>query len=397
MWSEPHYRADSFQDDMIKNLRNVAIPGTGIPLSWFCYSKVTVYLFLLVLYPLVALVAAFHAWRTTNASIWKTYSEHLLEPKDWFSYWRLNCRLASYHSLVMGPASPSYIMENKWTFLKAGKTMGVPVSPWLDVARIVVKDKNVEGGMGIHMYKNTTHGGDWIIQESFENSETIAKLLPADAPLSTLRIITASTLGLPEGSSDSSAPSVRSLSCVFRAGRAGASTDHASILFDVDLSTGKILQGTTNAHWYRLGLANALSTTWLSSHDVTNHPDCNCAVSGNRFHDMDSIKQMVESAHRQLLPDVPVAGWDIALTTKGNFLLEVNLSCNFFRGSFNNDAYIEFVSEYFSQLDRIVHSKNWRNGAHRQHPLHEPAGTRKRCSEESESPIHREEPCRVPL
>merc|ERR1719424_37552 len=28
------------RDDMIKNLRNVAVPGTGIPLSLLCYSKV---------------------------------------------------------------------------------------------------------------------------------------------------------------------------------------------------------------------------------------------------------------------------------------------------------------------------------------------------------------------
>lgn len=110
MWSQPHYRADSFQVDMINNLKNVAVPGTGVPLSWFCYSKLTgiitapcvltlplVYFFLLVLYPLIALAAAFHAWRTTSADFWQTYTTHLLEPTDWFTFWRLNCRLASFH------------------------------------------------------------------------------------------------------------------------------------------------------------------------------------------------------------------------------------------------------------------------------------------------------------
>ena len=51
---------------------------------------------------------------------------------------------------------------------------------------------------------------------------------------------------------------ITALSCVFRAGRQGAATDHDSILFDVDVKTGAIKGGTTNAHWYRLGLLQAL-------------------------------------------------------------------------------------------------------------------------------------------
>jgi len=37
-------RNGTFQDDMKKNLRNVAIPGTGIPLDLLCYSKIQGYL-----------------------------------------------------------------------------------------------------------------------------------------------------------------------------------------------------------------------------------------------------------------------------------------------------------------------------------------------------------------
>ena len=34
------------------------------------------------------------------------------------------------------------------------------------MADVVVKNKNIEGGMGIFFYKNAVHGGDWIIQVS---------------------------------------------------------------------------------------------------------------------------------------------------------------------------------------------------------------------------------------
>ena len=40
------------------------------------------------------------------------------------------------------------------------------------------------------------------------------------------------------------------LSACFRAGRAGASTDHSCVMFDVDLPTCTLKKGTSNAHWY---------------------------------------------------------------------------------------------------------------------------------------------------
>lgn len=165
--------------------------------------------------------------------------------------------------------------------------------------------------MGVHFYHNAAHGGDWIIQQKLENGPSLAAMLPRDAPLSTLRIITSSnwtvdsaakaataaTTAAAAGTADSATAgaatgaatgagagagsgtgaqqqqaqaqqqpsdgvesgaasdcmealgSIQALSCVFRAGRAGAATDHQSILFDVDLASGVIKCGTTNAHW----------------------------------------------------------------------------------------------------------------------------------------------------
>jgi hypothetical protein len=44
--------------------------------------------------------------------------------------------------------------------------------------------------------QNATIGGDWIIQEKLANADWLNELLPENAPLSTLRIITASTWSL---------------------------------------------------------------------------------------------------------------------------------------------------------------------------------------------------------
>jgi hypothetical protein len=138
---------------------------------------------------------------------------------------------------------------------------------------------------------------------------------------------------------------VVALSCVFRAGRAGAATDHDSILFDVDVQTGKIRGGTTNAHWYRLGLSALWSCPWRSSHSYESHPDGDIPVAGSIVPNITEMLRLVEESHYKMCPRVPFAGWDVVLSADPALpvcLLEVNLSCNFFRGSFDKKVRVTF-------------------------------------------------------
>lgn len=64
------------------------------------------------------------------------------------------------------------------------------------------------------------------------------------------------------------------------------------------------------------------------------------------------LQQVVE-AHFKLLPDVTIVGWDVAYTKKGICFLEVNLSCNFFRGTFDVEGYFEWVDRYWAMLDKL--------------------------------------------
>ena len=129
MWNQPHYRNTSFQQDCIDTLQNVAIPGTGIPLSMFCYSYYTALFLVVVCNPIVCLMAAINKaskeYQNFNQFLDITvqyFISHLFHPQDWFSFWRLNCILASYHSLVT--QSPGYANENKWAFLTRGRELG---------------------------------------------------------------------------------------------------------------------------------------------------------------------------------------------------------------------------------------------------------------------------------
>ena len=350
LWSKPHYRNNSFSEDMSKNLRNVSIPGTGIPLSLCCFFKATMYWVIFIANPFVCLLSAINMKRKFGVSWSKAYVEQLICPKDWFSFWRLNCRLASFHSLVTG--SKDYGQEDKWTFLSDGKKKNLPISPFLDIPDIVVKDKNEEGGLGLFFFKNSVNGGDWIIQERLENDSFVKSLLPYNAPLSTLRVITSSRAWMEKNKGNNPGKeSVESLSCVFRAGRQDADTDHSSILFDVDTGTGEILKGTENSHWYKMGFKGITDNPWVSTHEIERHPDNNKLITGEIIPDIKSKLEIVRDAHFKMMPDVPFAGWDLAITSRGVFILEVNLSCNFFRGSFDIKSYIEFINEHFIALD----------------------------------------------
>jgi hypothetical protein len=351
LWDRPHYRNGTFRTDMLKNLVNVAVPGTGIALSWFCYFRIVALGFVLFVYPFLCFVSALKAGEFRLEGVSTAFSEQLLEPKDWFSFWRMNCRLASLHAFVS--QDEGYGMEDKWTFLTEGKARNVPVSPWLDVGKLFVKHRNEEGGLGCALYSNANAGGDWIIQECLKNGPGVKEMLPDDAPLSTFRVVTASRGGL-STPANSTTKMVDSLSCVFRAGRAGAMTDHQSILFDVDTITGKINGGTTNEHWYMLGLDKIWTTPWTCAHDWTEHPDTGRAIAGRTVKNIREILDLVEDAHTKLAPGVPTIGWDVAVTDKGMFLLEGNFSCNFFRGNFDHDSYFRFVQDYFLDLEQTM-------------------------------------------
>lgn len=366
LYHKPHYRKPSYKEDIVDNFANVAIPRTGLPLSLFVWNKPLAFSLVCTASPIVSLLAAFHLWLKTRgkSSISEEYAIRLLAPDDWFSYWRLNCRIAGLHALL-NDMPPGYEMENKWTFLEEGTRKDVPVSPYLSTPAIVVKHKNEEGGMGIYFYKNATEGGDWIIQERISNGEWVNAHLPPNAPLSTFRVITQSR-GAIDVTKECKVEDVTALSCVFRAGRQHAKTDHDAVMFDVDVKTGTVLGGTSNAHWYRLGLHECLpgvGCPWRSSdHDVTHHPDGDIPVSGAVVPDIREMLHLVETSHQRLCPDVPLVGWDVVLSADEKLpvcLLEVNLSCNFFRGSFDRKVYLDFLEDMVVKMQsmRLVADK----------------------------------------
>merc|ERR1711990_1286406 len=243
-------------------------------------------------------------------------------------------------------------------------------------------------------------GGNWILQERLEDSRVLKRLLPANAPLSTMRIVTRSTLSLNElverAGSGASAPkdenkepdfdpvaasAIEPVVAVFRAGRKNAKTDHRAIFFDIDMQSKRIKKGGLNSHWYQTTLASALDAEKdgvFSSAGVftqpgrfaerqagiDRHPDEDAdggedlQLVGREMPMLNESLDMVRRAHAALCADVPLCGWDVALVDCAEtgkpkpVLIEVNLSCNFFLGSYDAGEFYEFCESRFAELDR---------------------------------------------
>jgi hypothetical protein len=114
----------------------------------------------------------------------------------------------------------------------------------------------------------------------------------------------------------------------------------------------------TNAHWYKLGPHHTLRSPWLPEVGFECHPDDpQPLVTGKVIPGMQMALDIVVASHYKLMRDVPIVGWDVTFTPNGIYLLEVNLSCNFFRGSFDMAEYIAFVDAHWSHIERLERAK----------------------------------------
>lgn len=186
-------------------------------------------------------------------------------------------------------------------------------------------------------------GGDWIIQERIYNCSQLANLLPSNAPLSTFRVV---TIANPTTSCDKR---YVPLVFVWRAGRSGEKVDNtpqSSVLFTVDCKSLCITHGVIPATCYQVGKLGAPAL--VSMLHVTDHPDTKNTLQGTPLPCAHSAIPMCLEAHRQLTPNVPLVGWDVAVAEDhGTVLLEANLSPNFFGGEYDRQQYLRLIDAYF--------------------------------------------------
>lgn len=353
-WGAPHYASRTFGAELSRRFQGVAIPGTGIPLAWVCASRLVALCFLIWIYPALALLYAL-CRRLSGAapSMRSAFAEALLEPRDRLSMWLLNTVLAARHARLTRGRAVGYHREDIFAFQETAERLGIPVAPCHTATSLVVKSRRGDvTGPSTRIFSNAASGGKWIVQEQLENDSFIASILPSGAPLSTLRVVTASRGGGLSGAEADGA--IYALSCTFRASRAGAlpgEDSNAAILFPVDLGTGLLGPGVFGSRWKR-GLRSLAVLRETLEPSIVQHPDCDARVAGRTVPDIADLERLCVDAHRQMAPDVPLAAWEVALSTRGRLLLGVRFGCDF-GGPVQMDMqrYLGLVDEYFKFLE----------------------------------------------
>ena len=209
-----------------------------------------VYLFsILVIYPMFIFIYSIVNYLYNRVNIIKTYNKQLLCPDSWFCIWRINSTLIQYFYTKTLSTNLKY--ENKKLFLLEANKLNIPISSYKN-DDYIIKNINIEGGLGIKLYKNAFNNGEWIIQKKLTNNDFISSLLSDNAPLSTIRVVTLY---------DKEYDCYYTLSAVFRAGINNSITDHNSILYNINIDTGEIEDGVSNNYWYKIGFKNIFDKT----------------------------------------------------------------------------------------------------------------------------------------
>jgi hypothetical protein len=321
-----HYRNSTYGRDMYLNCSDLNIPHTTISLNYIFLNKFML-LFTILLYPIYGIFYSIYKYFKCSLTFNDIYYS-VLFPNNWFINWRINCNITYLYYLNGG----DYLeLEDKWLFSKKCIHNNIPVSPLIKT-NLFIKHKEIDGGQGCFKYNNVFNGGNWLIQENFENSSFLKNILPENAPLSTIRLVTINTNN-----------TIKILVGVLRAGLKDSNTDHNSILFNIDIDSGCILFGKCINNWYK-NRNNFKNLVFIK------HPQHNKKITGTIIPDWNLIKKLVIDTHFKISSTVPIIGWDVALTNKGIFLLEANYSCSLFNAEFNKNLYLDFINERYKLI-----------------------------------------------
>lgn len=192
------------------------------------------------------------------------------------------------------------------------------------ITQFVIKTTESSHGDNVWVIKNIIFKHNDAILERFDGKEILLSSILKEEPLlfETLVVQTDQMSSL----NSSSVNTIRFMTTLFpngeaktiaafiKIGRAGNCVDNAgsggNVDGAVDIETGRIF----NVIEFR---------GWRQNRPVKRHPDTNAEVENVMIENWSEIRKKVEE-YQKSIPFVKAAGWDIALTSEGPYVIEVN-------------------------------------------------------------------------
>ncbi len=251
--------------------------------------------------------------------------------------------------------SPFFELDDKRAFADACRRAGFPTPPELTPQEAVrrggtfiAKDPRGDLGFGVLAVDaaelKETEAHEVIVQERLFNHPQLLKVFPADAPLSTLRVLT--TL-------DPETREPKVSRCAIRIGRAGMDVDNTAqggIWARIDPRSGEIQPGVTKKTF---GVRRSDGTPVREGR----HPDTGKSFAGLKVPWWDEGREMALEAHRTLAPDALTLGWDVGLAKERPVFLEVNVWTASYDYDPPDDAFTPACGLILARLEALERGK----------------------------------------
>ena len=345
LWNqEVRHEGHTFSDYYLGHLR--AVPGQELLANRVAYGAV------LASYPLIAgalSVGSQDFWTQWRRGMERPdlrirYPRRRLSQADLTSI-RPDLAMAIYYAHEWaGHQPPHQRLDDKNAFIAACQDAGFPTPRTYRLDEVpadgtfIVKDPREDQGRGVRLLSTEQIAQlptnvAWQIQERLNNHPKLQPFLPADGPLSTLRLIT-----------NSDGKTARAVTAGLRMGSAGDVVDHPVdgrfMVARVDLGTGTL---------------DLAEIRWPENYEieiVDRHPEVGVPFVGQPVPFFDEIRRLCEEAHSTLAPDAPTIGWDVAVTDEGPRLVELNFAAGSVLGDPDTDRFTPLVEQVVQRLSR---------------------------------------------
>ena len=288
------------------------LPWVPVPVSFWLSYKWLFYVFVMAVYPLYCLLVACNENRLKNLTgIPSHFQQNLLNPSHWMALWWTNY-ICCNDMVPKDCKSLALLKQN--TLLAAAEESNLPTIKCIE-GDVVVKNANVEGGMGIHFFKSEKYGGNCVIQCTPELHESLKDLLPLEChnPPPRFHVVTVSPVG-----NELDQPT-KVISCVLEVFNGKSCY---SVFYDVTGPVFSVHQATTKDKWFN----NPLCALWKKN-DITDRVNSiNIkGLGGASLPIVEQLFTLAENAHHELAPGLPCAVWEIQLSIEGPIIASLSM------------------------------------------------------------------------
>ena len=344
LWNSQHYRGGTFSVTFKKQIEEIK-SFEAFYFSIFLRNRFFFSLFLFIGFPILCYIKSVISQGFINFLIIpKHFRENLLYFKSPLGFFITSSIFIHYQWLTT--KSSNFQLDNLIQLYQKATDIGLATSKLIPQGEIVIKHKNIEGGMGIHFFKNIlSHpSGDWIIKEQpeihFSLIENFPELKLAGCEF---HVFTHRRASIDHERDDP----VEIISCFLKL--YSKIPEVKPIYYNIDFNTkiidSQIKNEKGSKSWILLNIFNS-----------KNNKKVQVIPSNKKISQITEITKLAAKLHSELFKEIPLLSSVIKLTSSGPIIDQIYFSSCYFRYC-DNKQYFSIIDERLPFYE-ILHAAN---------------------------------------